>query len=71
MRTEEEILKEFENLGYVVIENNETWLELLSEEDGDIRISICKVDRSFICDYYLNMQEHKLLHELFECWGWI
>lgn len=27
---------------------------------------------SFVtCRYELSMQEHKLLHELFKCWGWL
>ena len=70
IRTEEEILKDFEKLGYKIIENNPNWLEL-SLEDENLRIEIFKADMTYTFDDYLDMQEHKLLHELFLCWAWI
>lgn len=70
IRTEEEILKDFEKLGYEIIENNSNWLELLLV-DENLRIVIFKLDMTYTSDDYLNMKEHKLLHELFLCWSWI
>ena len=70
IRTEEEILKDFEKSGYKITENNSRWLELLLE-DNNLRIMVFKADMTYISDDYINMQEHKLLHELFLCWSWI
>lgn len=79
MRTEHEILKDFEKLGYFIFCNNDLRIRL--ENKGDI-LMISKVSRWYSCktpsdkDYeYLsvpiNMQEHKLLNELFTIWGWL
>lgn len=70
-RTEEEILKDFEKLGYVIVRNDDDWLEL--EIVGtDVSIMSSKLDKSYdFAGEPLTMQEHKLLNELFECWGWI
>lgn len=81
MRTEQEILKDFEALGYKIIENNKFTLKL-SDCDGGY-LDIDKKDKMYIlylCDnddgswldvMWFNMQEHKLLNELFTIWRWI
>lgn len=70
IRTEEEILKDFEKLGYEIIENNSNWLEMLLV-DENLRMMIFKADMTYTFDDYLDMQEHKLLNELFLCYGWL
>ena len=82
IRTEEEILKDFEELGYRIISNlyfrlvlrkaNGTTISIYKEDD----ITIAKGYRKY--DYHedflalnITLQEHKLLHELFLCWAWI
>ena len=74
-RTEQEILKGFEALGYMVI--NEPMLCVLIKNLKE-KIHISKYDKDY-CKYdwqtkqplYLTMQEHKLLNELFEVWQWV
>ena len=75
MRTEEEVLKDFEKLGYEVIQNNDTRLVL---QNDDIEIYFYKYDREYGKeDIFSNeanridMQEHKLLTELFQIWKWL
>ena len=70
MRTEQDILKDFEKLGFKV-ERNSDALCLLSM--NDFKIDIRKYGRKYsISEWdYLDIQEHKLLHELFKCWGWL
>lgn len=77
MTREEEILKEFEKLGYEIIENCEIKL-ILKCGLSTIQISkLTKVYRKLIGQQqnkignFLTMQEHKLLNELFKCWGWL
>ena len=74
MRTEEEILKDFEKLGYEIQQNS---IRLIMYCD-DITIYIYKIGQTFGKEDLLtneanrfDMQEHKLLHELFFCWGWL
>lgn len=74
-RTEQDILKDFEKLGYEVIQNNNIKIVL---QNDDIEIYIYKSFKEYGKeDIFSNeanrfdMQEHKLLHELFTCWGWI
>ena len=80
-RTEQEILKDFEKLGYKVVVNNEDELDLryrMIDIWHGIRIYkdiksyepyiIIKTEK---CPVEINMQEHKLLNELFEVWGWL
>lgn len=84
-RTEEEILKEFEALGYEIENHN----EIIYLKKGKYYIAINKEDKTykpFYQDYKfdtdhqkivyyqpkdITLKEHKLLNELFECWGWI
>ena len=78
MRTEKEVLKDFEELGYEVVCNNNLKIKL--DNNGDI-LTISKVSRWYYYkgyDYlnkeiavHIDMQEHKLLNELFTIWGWL
>ena len=65
-RTEADILKDFEKLGWkVYLNDNESfWLEL--ERYGLIQID--KIDKSYKVTFAITMQEHKLLNELFNLW---
>ena len=74
-RTEQEILKDFEALGYKIAfvkkENR-----LLLYKSNDDTIFIYKNTKEYEkCDIIqsinITMQEHKLLNELFEVWQWI
>jgi hypothetical protein len=79
-RTEQEILNDFEK-DYAIIKNNE-WCLILVNEFNHI-IEIDKACKRYQCYYYneetqylelstyIEMQEHKLLNELFICWGWL
>ena len=71
MRTEKEILKDFEKLGYEVKESSDG---LCLFKIGGYVIDIRKYGKKYYAimgTVYMYMQEHKLLHELFECWGWL
>lgn len=74
-RTEADILNEFEKLGYKIKVNNASMLYLTN--DYDITIHINKLIKGYRRFYdneisnYITIQEHKLLNELFICWGWI
>ena len=82
MRTEQDVLKDFEALGYKVVCNNERELVL---EDEYYRHHIDRIHISKDLRLYtkfqhlyrvdepknLDMQEHNLLNELFKIWGWI
>lgn len=77
MRTETEVLKDFEKLGYE-IKKSDNIICLLNDYDTKIRIS--KVSRTYRVYYKkisgnmiasINMQEHKLLNELFTIWNWL
>lgn len=84
-RTEQEILKDFEKLGYDI----EIHKEILYLKKGKYYIAINKANKTYKAFYQgskfdkdhekivyyrpkeMKLQEHKLLNELFECWGWI
>ena len=80
-RTEQDILKDFEALGYAIIKNDEYCLILVNEWNHIIEID--KTCKRYQCYYYteytnqfelstyIDMQEHKLLNELFALWGWL
>jgi hypothetical protein len=75
MRTEEEVLKDFEKLGYEIVSNGSGFIKLNNKGDM-IRISKYSMwYRSYFEDSELavpiDMQEHKLLNELFSIWGWL
>ena len=71
-RTEQDILKDFEKLGYVIVDNNK--YELILVKDMKFHLIINKELKHYMVVALtptLTMQEHKLLSELFECWGWL
>lgn len=84
MRTEQEILKDFEKLGYKRNENDHEYIIRLEKENEKyvLRLEINKVVLGY-CKYEIRkedcfektinikMSEHKLLHELFTIWGWL
>ena len=70
MRTEEEILKDFEKLGYKIIKNSDKWLRLHCDLLSNT-ILISKEDQSYATDHPTDMQEHTLLTELFQIWNWL
>ena len=76
MRTEQDVLNDFEKLGYVIIRNDNSILKM--ENDKYIRIQVNKGECYMNYDKYsphlsmpITMQEHNLLNELFQIWGWI
>lgn len=75
MRTEQDVLKDFEKLGYEIKVNNASMLYLATNNDVVIHINkLFKGYRRFYdneISNYVTMQEHKLLNELFTIWGWI
>ena len=76
MRTEEEILKEFEELGYEVDNDDVALILTLQETLGAITkyitIFVSKRRKLYVTkDGSIGMEEHKLLNELFTIWGWI
>lgn len=75
MRTEKEVLKDFEELGYKVIEK-EWFLELINNDsnatiDVDFEDKEYWKENSHCYSMRFTMQEHKLLNELFTIWGWL
>ena len=82
MRTEQDVLKDFEKLGYEIpIYNNESVEFHKFDSIGRmIVISVFKPLKEYskylimknvmyVAD--IELQEHKLLNELFTIWGWI
>ena len=80
MKNEEEVLKEFRKLDYKIIKNDEQFLILYFYNPNSVSFYI-NVDKHFqtYCCYAsrgeticpIELQEHKLLNELFTIWGWI
>ena len=90
IRTEQEILKDFEKLGYKVKYKDDKYICLIDEET-EVRIEVGYIgERLTYKKFYeeeidqrnmwnkpiiyevacnIDMQEHKLLHELFSLWG--
>ena len=75
MRTEEEVLNDFEKLGYEVKENTNIELVLGTKFFFIKFKKLSKVYHTYYEDGKLsstiNMQEHKLLTELFQIWNWL
>lgn len=79
-RTEQEILNDFEKLGYKVVNSyNHPFIEM-SKYNEELNvyeyIEINKGEHNYekftqdgVAPF--TMQEHKLLNELFEVWGWL
>ena len=65
-RTEQEILDEFEKLGWIVSLKDNCDITLRYKEDRMCSIWIDKINRGYSCNTGIDMQEHKLLNELFE-----
>ena len=73
MRTEEQVFTDFKKLGYTL--KHEIYrYDFKNEDDEHIIIGkrrkwYCKKDEhtSYLP---IDLREHKLLHELFEIWGW-
>lgn len=74
MRTEEQILKDFEKRKWSIYANEPKFIILAYFKKNDIfsarEIRIYKSTQSYVASE-LNMQEHKLLTELFSIWGWL
>lgn len=73
MRTEEDVLKDFKKFKWKICENNDYFIRLASSTSSknvfcDRYIKIYKKDKSYRATE-INMQEHKLLNELFNLWG--
>ena len=74
MRTEQEVLNDFENLGYLINIKNEGFLELTKNNtfiDIDFSVKEYWKENSYSNSMRFTMQEHKLLTELFTIWGWL
>ena len=69
MRTEQDVLNDFEKLGWKIIVNNSLKLRLNINSFDDLDID--KLEEMYIYNGYLTIQDHKLLNELFTIWGWI
>ena len=63
MRTEQDVLNDFEERGWKVVKNNKNWLKLKRLKT---EIVICKKHPPINC--WETTQEHKLLNELFQIW---
>lgn len=80
MRTEEDILQDFTKLGYTNIYVNKPYYIEMEKDQRYLTISMEEEDKS-IAKYYdqgcefpveeITLEEFKLLHELFKCWGWL
>ena len=75
MRTEYQVLKDFEKLGYEIIQNNDTRLVL---QNDDVEIYFYKFERSYGKeDIFSNeanrieILEHVLINELIKIYGWL
>jgi hypothetical protein len=74
---EQEILKEFEELGYEIERNIDISEIYLTNKKADCKIVINKFKKIYyVREFYtpeyqmLLLNEHQLLHRLFEIWGW-
>lgn len=80
MRTEQEILKDFEKLGYkeqirngsiLILQGSDVSLEINTEHKWFRSCEWSILSGNTKHSWYFDMKDHKLLHELFECWGWL
>lgn len=75
-RTEGQVLKDFEKIGYTAIKRYKNELKL--EADFD-EILINFKNKTYLKSYgtydfdnsSITVEEHKLLHELLQIWGWL
>ena len=76
MRTEQDILKDFAKLGYSVI-LNKNFVVYLRNLGCVMRIDRITKEYKLYMESAndiavpIKLKEHKLLHELFKCWGWL
>lgn len=68
-RTEADILNDFEKLGWEITQNDDSCMIICF--NGFARIVILKCAKRYSINNLCNMQEHKLLNELFEVWQWV
>ena len=68
-RTEQDILKDFEKLGWELTTND--YYGFIFNNKRNEFLKIYNLSKTYRCECNLSMQEHKLLHELFEVWQWI
>lgn len=81
MRTEQDVLNDFEKIGYQIVVTNEKELSIgFQTVNGWFGMNIYKYAKSYEVYEIINatqfsvslgIQEHKLLNELFQIWGWI
>lgn len=77
MRTEQDVLDEFEILGYKLVTNNDKELTLQHSDFYTLKVN--KKAQGYLAINRFNnrtgimfdLLEHKLLHELFCIWGWL
>ena len=69
-RTEQEILDDFEELGWFISIKTNREIILRRNPEKYTAIWIDKLVKEYLSNAYLSIQEHKLLNELFEVWGW-
>lgn len=70
IRTEEEILKDFEKIGWKVIVSNSLCMALFNLKKST-RIFINYKSKKISFDDKVDFKVFKLLNELFICWGWL
>lgn len=80
--TEQEVFKEWHKLGYHIhhFYDNDTGIikakrvtkYIPSKKDNGFQLEIyCDFNsKTYSCNFNMTMQEHQLLHKLFELWGW-
>ena len=76
MRTEEQVLKDFEKLGllhlYIVDDETPYKALILEDEEGEeIKLILNNKEIKLSNFKSINFEELKLLIELFKCWEWI
>ena len=73
MRTEEEVIKDFEKLGWTIRlwSGIDTHIFCKGHTAFGEYISFDLENKGYYSECYLDMEEIKLLHELFEIWGWL
>ena len=69
MRTQNEVIKDFEKLGWKITQYDDDFIILCYGAVG--RIVILKYAKNFHINGVCNMAEHLLLTELFTICGWL
>lgn len=71
MRTEQDVLNDFEKLGWKVTENDDEDLTLRYSKIPSLAIWVDKNKKCYSSNTCIDIQEHKILNELFYIWNWI